>query len=402
MRGHQTSVVLIYIVFRCLLSAVVLLLVFADGVISGEPVPGPEELVHKTESYFKNFDRFRATWLVVYGRADREVRGDETKWEILKDGEKAKVIVFGKNPPAFRPPQNSADLSERILERLEEQHKRRYERKEFIAIPGKRNLQVFATDSVLSEVQPTQETARRILGNTPFALCYGILEFEPILDLLRSMDLRARVDELDGSEVYVLSGSSKDGGLNVEIALDPKVADVVRSIRYQKRIPNSGSVAQYVSVTHRQSNFKEQDGVLTPMTAERAVIGPPRPRLFDEIGKKVTHNDESGNVIMEPQVAKMVFQELQSIDYDPVFVEADFEPTVPINNGVRVHMQDARQLQYEWKDGEPAPVVPDIPMGHEFIQEGKPSARLYMILSALVLLCLAALVMYYHQRRGRS
>jgi hypothetical protein len=388
--------------WRWVFVALLALLIVPLARLFAEGIPTPVGLMEKAQSYFKDYESFRGTWVVTYARFDREGRGEGRTWEVLKDGLKAKVIVHATTPAPFRPPEDAESLPKRVLERLEKRHNERYGRKEFITIPGERNLHVFAPDALLDEVDPKEETASRIIGNTPFALCYGYLEFEPILDLLQAMDLTAEVAQLDGSEAHLLSGQSRDGDFRIQIWFDPGCEYVIRQIEYERRLPDRGMPARFVKVIHKQSGFQRRGGVLTPTTAERTVIRPAGPKLFREDGKTVTRRDGSGKVIMEPEDRSVVFQELQSLDYSPTFVAADFQPSVPIEQGAPVQMQDARQLQYEWKDGKAVPVVPDVPTGQEFIQEGRPTGRFLMVVAGIVLMALVAVMLYRPWKRKLS
>jgi len=354
--------------------------------------------MQKAEAYFMRFDHFRGTWIVSYSSADSEVREEGKRWQVLKEGRKAKVIAFGGTPPEFTPPPGAEKASERELEQLREKHRRRYLTKEFITVPGESNLHVYDRDILLDEVEPTRESANRIIGKTPFALCYGYLEYEPILELLKSMDLSAGVSELDGSEAHVLRGKARDGTLNIQVWFDPNLEYVIPRIEYQRRRSDPGVPDRYGKLIHKQTNFSKVDGVLIPMKAERTLIRPPMPSLFREGDNRVTREDASGNVIMKPGRTTVVSLELESFEYEPVFVAANFEPTVPIDEGARVQMTDARQLQHEWKDGEAVPVAPDIPTGSEFIKKGRPTARLFMVLTGIVLVLLVAVMLYHRQK----
>lgn len=128
------------------------------------------------------------------------------------------------------------------------------------------------------------------------------------------------------------------------------------------------AVAGYNARRSIATNRQLGHGVMIPMTAEQRVDSPPRPKLFREDRERVTRKDSSGNVIMEPGKSRMIYQELTSFDENPTFASADFEPSVPINEGVRVYMQDDRQRLYVWKKGEVAPAVRRIKTGDEFKQ----------------------------------
>jgi hypothetical protein len=380
-----------YISVCCFLFAISL-----DGTVYA--APGPEQLMQKAEAYFMRFEHFRGTWIVTSSTAGSEVRGEGKKWEILKDGRKVKVIAFGGTPPKFTLPPGAEKASKRELEQLREKHRRRYLTKEFITIPGESNLRVYDRDVLLNEVDPTRETANRIIGKTPFALYYGYLEYEPILDLLKSLDLSAGVSELDGSEMHVLHGKARDGTLDIQVWLDPNLEYVIRKIEYQRRRSDPGVPDRYGKVIHKQTNFRKVDGVLIPMKAERTLIRPPMPTLFREGDNRVTRKDASGNVIMRPAHTTLVVQELQSFDYEPAFVAADFKPSVPIEEGAPVQMTDARQLQHEWKDGEAVPVAPDTPTGSEFIKNDRPTARLLMVFTGIVLIFFVAVMLHRRQK----
>jgi hypothetical protein len=351
--------------------------------------------MQKAGAYFKRFDHFRGTWIVAY--AADGVRGEGKKWEVLKDGLKAKVVVFASPPSAL--PSDADKLSKVELQRFQEMQKAKHRRKEFITVPGEKNLQVHSPTKLMDELNPTEQTANRIIGNTPFAPCYGYLEFEPIMDSLQSMDLSAEVSDLDGSEVHVLHGKARDGSRDIQLWFDPKLEYVIRKIECQKRVSAPGVPDGSATLVYTQRDFREVRGVLIPFAAEGIATTPPKPRPFIENGKRVIRQDASGNVIMKPANTVTVYQELQRFEYEPACVPVDFDPTIAVEEGARVQMRDAKQLRYEWKEGKPEPVVPDIPTGHEFAQEGKPTGRLLMVFGAVVLTILVVVMLYRRRKQ---
>ena len=376
------------------------LIVLVNEAVFAEPISDPAVLVQAARSYFEKFDTFRGTWAVSYSSVDGGARSPEKRWEILKDGSKAKVIVYGGTPIPFRKPDNAEELSKKVLERMEEAHKKHFTTKEFITVPGQSNLHVYGPDSLIDELTPTEDTANRIIGNTPFALSYGYLRFDPILDLLESMELTAEVAELEGLELHVLSAKSRNGELSIQLWFDPRRDYVITNIEYQRRVSAPSESPRHSRVIYRQRDFEEKNGILTPMKAERTVINAPRPKLVFDGKERVASKDESGNVVMIPGETKRSFLELRSIDYAPVLVAADFEPTVPIEEGARVTMRDARQLKYEWRGGEAVPVVPDVTTGHKFSQDGRPSGRFLMTLVASAVLALVAVILYRQRKHS--
>lgn len=368
--------------FRPMSLLLFLALVSAEATARADSGQTPVELLNKAESYFARFDCFRAAWMVAYGNADGTGRGEERKWEIVKDGLKFKVNAAAEKPRPVDPRIDFSKLPPGAREEVEQMEQDQARAKEFITLPGERNLHIYSPTSLLDEVHPSQATAHHIIGNTPFALSYGYLQFTPLLDRLKSMDLTAEVSHLDGSEVEVLHGTSRDGEFDIRIWFNPALEYVIPKIEYQRQVSTPGVPDRWVeTVVLTQSDFQRIDNVLVPRSGQEKVVSAPRPRLdYGKRGTAVAHRDASGNIVMEPEETRMVFYELQSYRYKPALTAADFEPTVPIEEGARVEMMDARRTQYKWSGGKAVPGLGNLPQrpgnmpkGPAVVPNGKPT-----------------------------
>jgi len=344
--------------------------------------PDPTTLLTAYESTLAPYERMKGTWT----NKDYDWKSGETprwqgvthEWTVCRDGDRARLFSRETGDKSA-----SQTPFEDVVQR------------------GERWLSVYPDGSVLSKLEVSPDDFPERLGMAPCCPCYGIIFQVWIPEFLRSSKLSVEEDTLEGNEVYVLRGVSKD--VEVSLWLDPSLDYAARRIRFDKH----GSPSQ--SRQFDVKRFQERDGAFVVAEATAVYVTGAQPVLSPAVVQKVVDGkrievkdqparDEKGNVIIAPERRYLREIELVSLDFDPEFSDADFKISQSIANGTAVHVQDASHLDYVWEDGEivPAPDATALAAARDARFHAGSGSRLFwlVLLNAVLLLAVCGGILY--------
>lgn len=306
----------------------------------GPPTAEPWALLARYEASLAPYERMRGRWKVeIEGGppGDGAARPPHVEeWAILRDRDRARV--------AMTPPGDEAPSYEAVKQ-------------------GRRWIAVYANGHVSGHAEASPRVDAEYLGMAPSAPAFGIADQRRVAGFLRAAKLDARREPLDGRDLLVLRGV--DGDVEVALWLDPALGHAARRVRLEKR-PSEGDPSAR-TWQFDVTRFEERGG--RPVAAEAAsvlTVGP-QPVLSAMVvervvdGRRVREHrpakDDDGKVKMSPRRRDAWKVSLLALEFEPKWGDREFEPSRPIPEGTRVHMQDDLDARYEWRGGAPALVA---------------------------------------------
>ena len=307
----------------------------------GPPVPAT--LVGRYETSLAAYNRMKGRWHVVLEEPEPgENPGPQVvtqEWTVLRDHDRSRLLKTENRG-------NARTFYESVRQ-------------------ANQWVSVYLDGTIFGRTQVSAQSDMEELGMADPSPCYGIIDQKWIPTFLRTSKVSARAETLDGHAVYLLRGDTMDA--EIDLWLDPLLDYAARRVRFEKR-----ASADDPTVRTRQfdaTRFRKQHGRYLVTEANITFTRGPQP-LFSAMvvrklvdGKRVETRplarDKSGNVIMVPQSRYVQKMTLLDLDFEPTLTDRDFQFLRPIAEGSKVHMKDARDANYVWKDGKAVLIASD-------------------------------------------
>jgi hypothetical protein len=303
--------------------------------------PDPATLIRNYETSLAPYRRMKGRWTIQLEKSEpagENSRKSTAEWAVFRDQDRLRLSEI-----------RDSEQGRTVFDCVRQ---------------GKQLICVYPNGIVRGWLHPAAHDELGLLSASLCSACYGIIDGQWIPDFLRMAKTSVQADKLDGRPVYRLRGLTMHA--KIELWIDPSLDFAARRIRFDKRATDDDS-----SVRSRQfdaTRFRLEKGhsvvteattslsvgpqpVLSPMAVEKIVNGK-RTRIM------LPAKDENDNVIMSEKHHAWKIT-LRAIDFDPKWIDRDFELSRPIANGTKVEMQDARDSHYVWKDGRVALIAPD-------------------------------------------
>jgi hypothetical protein len=200
----------------------------------------------------------------------------------------------------------------------------------------------------------------------------------------------------NGSEgLIVLKFTAR--GIRFTMSLDPSKGYAMTQLDAKYIVPVEGPVP--VESHYKIERFGQVSGMFFPevvslkQVLQAAVVKYKRPS--GEVEEKY------------PQRTSISTSTLSNVKINPTFSDKDFQISVPIPDFTKVSMQDARQIQYVWVDGEVKPLTDKLAeerlRGVKFIP-GTAEPRFWMMFvgTLMVVLALIGLIRNYFRNKNNK
>lgn len=172
------------------------------------------------------------------------------------------------------------------------------------------------------------------------AFVFGLLWFDdglPVWQVLKeceSLTLSTDIEEINGISTWVVRGSGKRG--DYAVWLDPE----------------NGCLPRRLEIERRASQLPKQEADYGTILKQIQVISDIEITRYAGV-PVISGYTSSGTVVREnnPKLERKVTYHTTSLDLDPRFAPDAFALTIPIPDGTRVTVKEARPIRYEWRGG---------------------------------------------------
>ena len=302
--------------------------------------PEPATLIRSYEASLAPYSRMKGRWTVQLEKsepAEENPRKSIAEWAVFRDQDRLRLLET-----------RDSEKGHTVFDCVRQ---------------GKQLISVYPSGSVLGWLHPSVQDELDRLGSSLCSPCYGIIDGEWIPDFLRMAKTSMQADTLDGRPVYRLRGLTMHA--KIELWIDPSLDYAARRTRFDKRATDGDSTVRSRQFDATRFRLEKGHSVVTEATTTLSVGPQPvlSPMAVEKIvnGKRVMTKlpakDQAGNVIMSQRRHAWKIT-LRDIDFDPKWIDRDFELSRPIANGTKVEMQDARDSNYVWKDGRIVLIAP--------------------------------------------
>jgi hypothetical protein len=305
--------------------------------------PEPAALVRTYESSLSAYGRMRGRWTVQLETSKRDeaekLAKSTAEWTVFRDHGRLRLIetmIVGNGQRVF----DSFRL-------------------------GTQLISVYPDGVVRGWLHPTAQDEVRQLSFALCSPCYGIIDGKWIPEFLRMAKLSVSAETLDGRPLYRLRGLTMEA--KIEVWIDPSLDHAARRIRFDKRATDGDSTVRSRQFDATQFRLEKGHFVVAEATTTLAVG--PQPVLSPFVVEKNVNGklvrsplqaarDKDGQVIMSQKRNTWTIK-LRDIDFDPKWIDHDFQFARPIANGTKIEVQDAPDSNYVWKDGRIDLIAPD-------------------------------------------